>query len=209
MPGHSDGGNQLRVPAMSQQKLAPGGTRESSHRTCNRLVPVGGRRGCGNEHAAFRAVGHLSGGRCRRCRARHHRCNRAVALTQTGAPPMRGAFFFFAAEERPCRIRIGGKKRAMGHAIGRYTALPALRRRIIITKHHPALRRAAEDFGHPLRDCGRAELVTADSRKRGQAAPLHSARARRDVVPRVPCRSQRRGGTVVPEGSGDLLPPSR
>jgi hypothetical protein len=40
---------------------------------------------------------------------------------------MRGAFFFFAAEERPCRIRIGEKKRAMGHAIGRYTALPALR----------------------------------------------------------------------------------
>jgi hypothetical protein len=40
MPRHSDGGNQLRVEAMSQQKLAPGGTRESSHRSCDRLVPL-------------------------------------------------------------------------------------------------------------------------------------------------------------------------
>jgi hypothetical protein len=26
------------------------------------LVPVGGRCGCGNQHAAFRGLGHLSGG---------------------------------------------------------------------------------------------------------------------------------------------------
>jgi hypothetical protein len=53
MPRHSDGGNQLRVEAMSQQKLAPGGTRESSHRSCDRLVPIGGRRDGGGGHEAF------------------------------------------------------------------------------------------------------------------------------------------------------------
>jgi hypothetical protein len=51
MPRHSE--NKLRGEAMSQQRLAPGGTRESSHRSCDRLVPIGGRRDGGGGHAAF------------------------------------------------------------------------------------------------------------------------------------------------------------